>query len=664
MTFFRTNSILGTLVLRTLALLGIYQICRLIAYVENIDSFFDLSFSGYMSIFWGGIRFDLSALGYLNALWILMLILPFNFVYNAVYQKTASYIYIIINSFGVLINLADAIYYPFSNRRSTLAIFSEFGNNDNMGQIISKGLLENWYLVLLWLVLVFVIYKVAKNTESKLIHSLDSKVWMYSKRVFRFLAVIFFTIFSIRGSFIYNTRPITVSNAGEYVSQSKEIFLVVNTPFSVLRLSHKKSLPTITYFNSYTELKTAYNPRIELQLDSTDLKGKNVVILILESFAAEYSKVFNPEREYSMTPYLDSLYQHGMLYTNSFANGRKSIDAMPSILASIPKVQTNFSLSKYSSNTYQSIAHHLKSMGYSSLFAHGAPTGSMGFNSMSKSMGFDNFYGMDEYGHDEDYDGNWGIWDHKFFPYFSSLLTQLPQPFLGAIFSVNSHHPFVLPESHTGRYKHMGQRNDLVIQYTDEAVKDFFELAKQQPWYNNTIFVITADHTSVAKDPKFSTDLGRYRVPVFIMTPDQSIPPMRNDSLHIQQTDIMPTILDMVGYEGKITAFGHSILKTSLDTHYSFTTNGAYYQLIYKDYMMLYDIEKHQVFALFNFHTDALLTENLKNRMKNTTLYQQMVTKMKGFIQQYHNRMNLDKILKDTLYKIGTFKYNILNTET
>lgn len=647
MKFFNAKNVPSVLIVRIFTLLCIYQVCRWVAYIENVESFFDLTFVQYMTIAWGGIRFDLSALGYLNGLWIFMLILPLPIVYNIVYQRVAQYIFIIVNSIGILINLADVIYYPFSNRRSTLAIFSEFNNNTNMGKIISTGIFEHWYLFLLWILFVILVVWVSKATILLPKPHRGSSIWLYTKKIGRLAFVIFLLVYAIRGSFIHKTRPITVSNAGEYVTQAKEIFLVVNTPFTVLRLSHKKSLPAIDYYETYTALEQAYTPRQTIHKDSTNMVGKNVVIIILESFAAEYSKVFNSQREVSLTPFLDSLYQHGLLYTNSFANGRKSIDAIPSILAGIPKIQTHFSLSKYSSNTYKSLAHQLKEMGYKTLFAHGAPTGSMGFNSMAKTMGFDQFYGMDEYGNDDHYDDNWGIWDHHFFPYFNRLISELKQPFLGTIFSVNSHHPFVLPESHLNRYKDYGQENGKVIQYTDEALKEFFELAKKENWYKNTIFVITADHTSVTTYPKFSTDVGRYRVPVFFMTPDGSLLPQRIDSINIQQNDIMPSILDMVGFEGKITSFGQSVLTSTADSHFSFTTNGEYYQLIHKDFVMLYDLEKEQVFALYNFKTDPLLTTNLSTEMANQPIYNTMLTKLRGFIQQYHNRMNLDKLLEE-----------------
>ena len=186
-----------------------------------------------------------------------------------------------------------------------------------------------------------------------------------------------------------------------------------------------------------------------------------------------FNKALNKEDSY--TPFLDSLYRQSATFLYAFANGKKSIDAMPSILASLPRVTTPFSTSKYADNKLSSIASLLSTKGYTGIFSHGAPTGSMGFKSMATLLGFKHYYGMDEYNNDEHYDGVWGIWDHHFMPYFADILTQTKPPFIASIFSVNSHHPFRLPKEMSDRYRDKGtHKNNKVIQYTDESLKEFF----------------------------------------------------------------------------------------------------------------------------------------------------------------------------------------------
>ncbi|MCV6629855.1 MAG: hypothetical protein OIF50_08345, partial [Flavobacteriaceae bacterium] len=186
-----------------------------------------------------------------------------------------------------------------------------------------------------------------------------------------FLLGIFLTIISIRGSFIWNTRPITVTNAGEYTDKPNQISLVVNTPFNFLRTMHKQHLKPVSFYKDESELASIYNPvHLISPNDSISIGKKNVVVLILESFAGEYSKIINPEIEFSYTPFLDSLYGHCLLYTRGFANGRKSIGAMPAILGSITNVGGSFAMSKYVTNDMKALPYYLTENNYSSLFAH------------------------------------------------------------------------------------------------------------------------------------------------------------------------------------------------------------------------------------------------------------------------------------------------------
>ena len=376
---------------------------------------------------------------------------------------------------------------------------------------------------------------------------------------------------------------------------------------------------------------------------------KNVVIFILESFASEYSAFYNknlrPKDSY--TPFLDSLYSHSSTFLYSFANGRKSIDAMPSILASLPRVITPFSISKYADNNVNSIAGLLSDKGYLSIFAHGAPTGSMGFNSMATLFGFQKYYGMDQYDNNDDYDGSWGIWDHKFMPYFARILEHAKPPFVATIFSVNSHHPFVLPRGFEGRYKNKGEhKNNIVIQYTDESLKKFFEEVKNKKWYQNTLFVITADHVSINKYEEFATQVGTYRVPIAFFTPDGSIPAKRDTIQNAQHTDILPTVLSHLNYERGYSSFGYDLMTITPDEHFVYYTDGDNYIINHKEYTLQYDLKSDRVINLYNFREDAVLANNLKDNPDFLSIKKTMLTKLKGFIQQYHNRMNTNTLVE------------------
>jgi phosphoglycerol transferase MdoB-like AlkP superfamily enzyme len=179
----------------------------------------------------------------------------------------------------------------------------------------------------------------------------------------------------MRGALIQLIRPITISNALEKVTKPIEPAIVLNTPFSLIRTISRTRLDKVHYFTD-EEVSKIYTP-IHHGAEKGDFKAENVVILILESFTKEISGVLNPDIEgghyKGYTPFLDSIIQHSYTWEYSYANGLKSIDAIPSIIGGIPSLVHPFALSRYSLNDMESLAATLKMKGYSTSFFHGAP---------------------------------------------------------------------------------------------------------------------------------------------------------------------------------------------------------------------------------------------------------------------------------------------------
>ena len=140
---------------------------------------------------------------------------------------------------------------------------------------------------------------------------------------------------------------------------------------------------------------------------------------------------------------------------------------MSSVLAGIPSLKDAFTSSPYSNQKIQSIVSVSNEMGYDTSFFHGAPNGSMGFQGFGNILGFQHYYGKDEYNNDADFDGMWAIWDEPFFQYFARTLNQKKSPFMATMFSASSHHPFKVPEKHQGKFKKGPLEIHAPIQYTD-----------------------------------------------------------------------------------------------------------------------------------------------------------------------------------------------------
>ena len=379
--------------------------------------------------------------------------------------------FFILNGIALASNVADFIYYKFTLRRTTADIFDEFDEGPGAGNLFFRFVIDYWYasvflFAFLWL-MVWLYNKIRINGPM-----LRNRLVYYVAGSLTVPLIIYLFIGGVRGGFRHSTRPITLSNAGEFVNQPNETNLVLNTPFSIFRTIGKNKVKKLQYFSDEGQLDAVFNP-VHTPNDSIPFHPQNVVIIMLESFSKEFFGVFNKDKEnYSgYTPFLDSLVQHSQSFQYSFSSGRKSIDGPPSILASIPTFNVPFVLTPFANNSFNSLASLFGEKGYHSSFFIGHPNGAMGYTSFTKLAGFQHYYGMDEYGDNSDFDGMWGIWDHKFFGYFASRLTEFPQPFVSVLFSVSSHHPFIVPKEFEGTFKGGVQPILKCIQYTDYSLR-------------------------------------------------------------------------------------------------------------------------------------------------------------------------------------------------
>ena len=500
-----------------------------------------------------------------------------------------------------------------------------------------------------------------KNTETYK----SQPAWLYYVRETAvFVLSVYFIVIGIRGGFGKYTRPITISNAMQYADQPNETAIILNTPFSLM-----KSLENETYVNpryfSDEELEHIFTPvhgystndskPDDVSKHSTlhgytdcsrlcrDKNSRlNVVIFILESFSKEYIGYFNHDLDNGTytgyTPFLDSLLLYSRSYRLSLASGRKSIDAMPSVLSSIPMLIEPYIVTPYSTNSVSSIADCLRKKGYSTAFFHGAPNGSMGFQAYARSAGFEAYYGMDEYDGPEAFDGTWAIWDEEFLQYYARTMSTMQQPFCTAVFTASSHHPFRVPSRYEGVFPKGTQPIHQCVGYSDNALRQFFLTAREQPWYENTLFVFTADHTNQLTHEEYTNAKGLFEIPVFFYRPDSSLTGCSNTP--VSQTDIMPSVLAYLGYDEPYFAFGQDALTTAKERPYAINYNHPVYQ-IFSDSLLL-QFDGQQTSAIYNFRNDPLLQNNLKDN-PGLSQYEaetnNMGTYLKAYIQQYISRM-------------------------
>jgi phosphoglycerol transferase MdoB-like AlkP superfamily enzyme len=249
--------------------------------------------------------------------------------------------------------------------------------------------------------------------------------------------------------------------------------------------------------------------------------------------------------------------QDGYTFTNAHANGHKSIEALPAVLGSIPSFRTPFVLMPQSLGRSHQLPRILADKGYPTFFFNGSEQGSMGFEAYVRSAGVQTVYSREDYETARgrgDFDGYWGIWDRPLLDWMGEVLGGIEQPFFSAVFTLSSHHPFVVPAGYDTLPA--GQTKiHRPVQYTDLAIRHFFEKYGSEEWFRNTVFAFVADHVSSETfAPKTLTASGSTRIIQFLYKSDGSLAGL--DRRVAQQTDLMPTLMNFVSDAPPYFAFG------------------------------------------------------------------------------------------------------------
>ena len=576
-------------------------------------------------------------------MYIILVLFPHRQHHKRGFIKWTNLLFYMTNGIALLLNCIDIIYYRFTNRRTSMMVFDEFSGETNYLQLTYHILLDYYYIGIIFIALIIgMVAFLRKEFFAKPYLS----GWKYFSINLILMSVFMgMSVIAVRGGLPPKQDfPLNPSDAGQYVQHPNDIAIVLNTPFTMLLSIDKPYYPVKQYYKTNQELEKEYSP--VHKPDKLPVKRPlNIVVIMVESLGREVIGYYNQKLEdgkyKGYTPFLDSLCRHAYVFMNSYANSRISIEGTPAIAASIPSLEESFTVSLYSGNKINSLASCLKRVGYRTYYFHGAPNGSLGLNSFAKVAGFDYYIGTTEYNNDEDFDGTWGIWDHKFLPYMAIYLNKVQTPFLSYIFTASSHHPYKIPSELKDKFPDGTLQIHKSLSYTDYSLRLFFESARKQKWYRNTLFIITGDHTCTPYYPEFKTTTGVFAVPIIFYKPESDL--VAIDSSVAQQIDIMPTILNYIGYDRPYMAFGQDLFKAG---QYRFAVNyiGDAFQYIDDEWVLQFDLYK--TVAMFHYKTDPLLEKNLVG--KNLKVQELLERKIKAFIQQYNCRMVHNQLTIET----------------
>lgn len=611
----------------------LFTICRLTFFALNKGMYPEVGSAELFRMCIGGLRFDISAILYTNSVLVLLWLLPVPFREKNWYRKTLKVLFVAANFICIAANLADSVYFPYVSRRTTIGVFQEFQGDGQVFKILLSETLSHWYLLaegLLMLAALIWLYAEPAKEEKR---------WAFGDYLISLailIAILYPFVAGLRGGFGVTTRPIAPNDANLYVEKPLQTGIVLNTPFCMYRTVGEQPYPE---FNFFEDPSAIFPTRKHYQ--SEGMNKKNVVILILESFSASYSEYLTSlqgHQQPGYMPFLDSLMKESLIFRHSYANGRHSIDALPSVMCCIPAITDHFFLCLYSQNKISGMAEELGREGYSSAFYHGANRSSLALAGFAHRCGFQREYSREDYANEADFDGTWGIWDAPFLQYFREGIGNLPEPFLATIFTLSSHNPFALPEGVS--YPEGSLPMHRVIQYSDDALRAFFKESSKEPWFKNTLFVITGDHTGVTDVDQYQTDNGRYLIPILFYTPDGSLKGLREGTA--QQLDIKPTVYGYLGYDKPFMSMGVNLLDTPDEETCAFFYPGLY-EFASNGYLLTFTGTESN--GLYHYTSDPLLKSNLIN--EETEVAEDMETRLKARLQQLNDRLINNHLTED-----------------
>lgn len=559
-------------------LLICYSLIRIGFYFYHLNIYKHFHQDEILESFLLGMRFDLAAICLVNIPVVLMSVIPWR---NKVYQGIERSLFVFLNFAAVAISLVDYELFLFMGKRMSYDLF--FVTDDIIDQL-PQMFVNFWFVPViaigLCIAMFFLDKKLFKLTErqvSKPIHFSVS------------LLVLGLTFVGIRGGLQH--KSINVQSA--FTQGKNELgHLVLNSPYHFVRTLKNKSVTKIAYFKTDKEAVDLILKQRDFRQSKSVSGQKNIVLIVMESFSLEYM-------EKGYMPFLQSLGKESLVFPYHLANGRRSIEALPSVLCGLPSmIDEPISKSVFSGNKFVCMPRLLKGAGYTNVFFHGGAKGTMGFEAYTLAHGVDRYYSRSDYPSGKDYDGHWGIFDGPFFQFFVDELKTVKEPFFGGFFSLSSHQPYSIPVEFKGKFPKGTLEIHESIGYADDALKKFFERAKGEKWYENTIFFITADHTSKLETKKFQNQIGKYRVPFIVFAPGMKWEEVVTEKV-TQHADIPRTILDMAGVNSdEMPAAGVSVLSGDSGMALNYA-DGQDYILVTKDEVLR--MNKNGVQTSYNY---------------------------------------------------------------
>jgi phosphoglycerol transferase MdoB-like AlkP superfamily enzyme len=292
-----------------------------------------------------------------------------------------------------------------------------------------------------------------------------------------------------------------------------------------------------------------------IKSDSTEIH-KNIVLITIESLSADFLKSYGGKKD--ATPFLDSLANKSLQFTNLYATGNRTVRGLEAVTLSLPPSAAESVVKRKDNKNKFSTGYVLKQKGYQVKYLYG---GDAYFDNMQDFFGGNGYDIVDKKTfkpNEITFSNIWGVCDEDMYRKAIKVMNEEAKegkPFFNHIMSVSNHRPFTYPD---GKIDIPSNQKSRIggVKYTDYALKQFFEMAKKQPWYSNTVFVIVADHCA-SSSGKTELPLDKYRIPGMIFSPDFIKP--KEFNLLMSQIDVMPTLFGLLKMNYSSKFYGQNV---------------------------------------------------------------------------------------------------------
>ena len=553
-----------------LACMAPFTLMRLALFVIYHDDFSSLGALEVIESFAAGLRFDVSMVAMVIGLPLLvMLMLPFRWSHHVYWQRLWGWFIFITLLLMIFMMAADTIYFGVVHRH----VGAEIGTISSDMASMSMLALSQYSGALFLFGLVAVTGALFWRFLTHHIPAAPNRIWM---RLVSILVGLLLLVILGRGGIA--GKPISVGEAF-FSNTLSQGYLALNGAFAIARALNDSAPPPKVFMPQAEAIERTHNylvgkgapfynrnfPLYRQARAASQTSKPNVVVIMLESWGAIHIDALRKQMNLpplGVTPNFDRLAQNGRLYTHFYANGQRSIQGAAAVLAGLPTLPGMPFLGEGLEQNQQSFLGELaQSQGYKTFFLQSSDRGSLRFDAIAARAGFSTYLANEDIPELHEHKkaaSTWGTWDHNTLQEANKRFAAARKPFLGYIFTSTSHIPWLIPDDRWKKYT-SGSNIDKAlnaIYYTDWALGEFIAAAKQAGYYDNTIFVLLADHTS-----EFVEDVANvpnlFHIPLLIAGPgikggiDERIG---------SQFDILPTLVDMGGWATDYDGLGRSLM--------------------------------------------------------------------------------------------------------